>query len=161
METLADFATVQYFAVNTLTTAIYDTWLEYNELATANGIASILLLFVLFAVVIEQRARASRRVSSNRSGRNRFVIQLNTSQQVLAFCYCLILAICGFLLPAGILLDMTWRYWDSELIEPLTQAGFNSLEVAFYTATFATILLLPLSFIKDSQKRLEECGHCE
>lgn len=37
METLADFATVQYFAVNTLTTAIYDTWLGYGDLASSKS----------------------------------------------------------------------------------------------------------------------------
>ena len=41
METLADFATVQYFAVNTLTTAIYDTWLGYGDFAAANALASV------------------------------------------------------------------------------------------------------------------------
>ena len=35
METIGDFGTVSYFAVNTLTTAVYDTWLGYSNLNAA------------------------------------------------------------------------------------------------------------------------------
>ena len=35
METVGDFGTVSYFAVNTLTTAVYDTWMNYSNLTAA------------------------------------------------------------------------------------------------------------------------------
>ena len=43
METMADFATVHYFAVSTLTTAVYDTWLGYYSLTAAAKISGIML----------------------------------------------------------------------------------------------------------------------
>ena len=40
METLADYGTVKLFAVSTLTTAVYDSWLVYGSLASAAQISS-------------------------------------------------------------------------------------------------------------------------
>lgn len=142
METLADFATVQYFAVNTLTTAVYDTWLEYGELSTANAIASVLLLFILIVLVSEQRARAhqSHQVDSRQNIEQ--LHQLSTIQQILAASFCWLLVIFGFLLPCGVLLDMAWRYFDAEQFSSLLSSGLNSLEIAFYVASIASALAM-------------------
>ena len=45
MEAMADFATVNYFAVSTLTTAVYDTWLGYYSLPAAKISGIMLLIF--------------------------------------------------------------------------------------------------------------------
>ena len=47
MECLSDFGTVSFFSVNTLTTGIYNSWLSFDDLNTANQISFILLLFIL------------------------------------------------------------------------------------------------------------------
>ena len=41
MESMADFATVSYFAVSTLTTAVYDTWLGHYDMASAAKLSSL------------------------------------------------------------------------------------------------------------------------
>jgi len=145
METLADFATVQYFAVNTLTTAIYDTWLEYSDLSTANAIASILMLFVLFAVVAEQKARAGQRHQSNRPNNQIELRKLSAIQQVLAAGYCWLLVFSGFLLPLYLLMQMAVEYASVEQLSELMSSGLNSLKVSFYTATIATLLAVLLA----------------
>ena len=43
MECLSDFGTVSFFSVNTLTTGIYNSWLSFDDLNTANQISFILL----------------------------------------------------------------------------------------------------------------------
>ncbi len=96
METLADFATVQYFAVNTLTTAIYDTWLGYGDLGAANALASILMLLILFVVLAEQRSRAGLRHQSARPNLKRELIQLSFGEQILASLFCWSLVVFGF-----------------------------------------------------------------
>ena len=144
METLADFATVQYFAVNTLTTAIYDTWLEYGDLSTANALASVLMLFVLFAVVAEQKARAGQRHQSNRLNNQIDEKKLTFFQQVFAVIFCSILVFSGFILPLSLLLVMAFDYATIEQLNELMSSGLNSLTVSFYTATLATLLALTL-----------------
>ena len=46
METLSDFGTVAFFNVSTLTTGIYNSWLSFDDLNSANQISFILLVFI-------------------------------------------------------------------------------------------------------------------
>jgi len=61
METLADFGTMAIFNYDTFTTAIYKAWYSLFSLPAAAQLASILILFVLVAVVFEQRSRMQMR----------------------------------------------------------------------------------------------------
>lgn len=142
METLADFATVQYFAVNTLTTAIYDTWVGYGDLPTANALASVLLFFVFLVVVGEQKSRAGQRHQSSRPNSSRSIIKLSPVGQVLACSFCWLLVIFGFLLPLTLLLVMAVEYFDVMQLNQLIDAGKNSLEVAVYAATITVLFAL-------------------
>jgi iron(III) transport system permease protein len=144
METLADFATVQYFAVNTLTTAIYDTWLGYGDFGAANALASVLMLFILFVVVAEQRARAGQRHQSSRPNTQHERKQLSFAQQIMASIFCWFLVFAGFLLPVILLLAMAIDYADYHQLVALIATGKNSIEIATYSATIATLIALIL-----------------
>ena len=61
MECLSDFGTVSFFSINTLTTGIYNSWLSFDDLNTANQISFILLLFILFLFSIEIYSRKEAR----------------------------------------------------------------------------------------------------
>lgn len=148
METLADFATVQYFAVNTLTTAVYDTWLGYGDLSTANALASLLTLMVFFVILFEQKARMKQRHQSNRPTRGNHIIVLSMPQQLLASLFCWALAIFGFLLPMFLLVLMALEYATVEQLDALISTGFNSIELAIYTATIATLIAIVLVLYK-------------
>ena len=50
MECLSDFGTVEFFSVSTLTTGIYNSWLSYDDLNTANQL-SFILLFINISVL--------------------------------------------------------------------------------------------------------------
>lgn len=68
METLADFATVHFFAINTLTTAVYDTWLGYGSLATAAKLSCMMLLAVVLLIALERRSRQRQQVFQKSMG---------------------------------------------------------------------------------------------
>ena len=53
MECLSDFGTVSFFSVNTLTTGIYNSWLAFDDLNSANQISFILLLFILLSFLLK------------------------------------------------------------------------------------------------------------
>ena len=57
MECLSDFGTVSFFSVSTLTTGIYNSWISFDDLNTANQISFILLIFILFLFSIEIYSR--------------------------------------------------------------------------------------------------------
>lgn len=145
METLADFATVQYFAVNTLTTAIYDTWLGYGDIGAANALASVLMLLVLFVVLAEQRSRAGLRHQSARPNSKRELIQLSFLQQCVASAFCWALVIFGFLLPLALLIMMAVQYSDMQQLTVLLSTGFNSLKISVLAATIAVLIALLLA----------------
>jgi iron(III) transport system permease protein len=142
METLADFATVNYFAVNTLTTAIYDTWLGYGDLAAANALASILMLMILFVVVAEQRARAGQSHQSNRSNQHIDVIKLSFVQQLFISGFCWLLVLSGFLIPFTLLVLMAIENSNMSQLMALLTPSMNSIEVSFYAASIATCVAL-------------------
>ena len=145
METIADFATVQYFAVNTLTTAIYDTWLGYGDMAAANALASVLLLFVLFTVVAEQKSRAGQRHQSNRPNLARDKINLSITQQCLALTFCWSLVLWGFVLPFALLVVMAIEYAELSQLPQLADIGIATLKISAYAATAAVVLSLVLA----------------
>ena len=57
METLSDFGTVSFFSISTLTTGIYNSWIAFDDLKTANLLSFILLIFIFFLFVTENLSR--------------------------------------------------------------------------------------------------------
>ena len=144
METLADFATVQYFSVNTLTTAIYDTWLGYGDLAAANALASVLMLLIFLVVVAEQRSRTGLRHQSSRPNLTKEVIKLSLTQQLLASSFCWLLVTFGFILPLCLLISMAVEYSDIAQLSVLIDTGVNSIKIAVMAATISVVIALLL-----------------
>ena len=46
MEVLADYGTVSFFGINTLSKGVFDLWLNMNDLAAASQLSLIVLFFV-------------------------------------------------------------------------------------------------------------------
>ena len=61
METISDFGTVEYFAIETLTLGIFNVWLGMNSLTAAAQIAAFAFLFVIALLTLELVARARRK----------------------------------------------------------------------------------------------------
>ena len=120
METLADFGTMAIFNYDTFTTAIYKAWYSLFSLAAAAQLASILILFVLVAVVFEQRSRTQMRFGAvGRSAAQRR-IRLSPGLATLAFVYAAGVLAVAFLIPVTqlalwtrevIASDLDSRYW--------------------------------------------------
>ena len=80
METLNDFGTVDFFAVQTLTAGLFDTWMNLGNLGGAAQIASIMLVFVLVLVTLERYSRRRQQQFAARDNREpirRFTMSLN------------------------------------------------------------------------------------
>ena len=83
MECLADFGTVSFFSVQTLTTAIYNSWLAFDDLNTANQLSFYLLLLILGIFLIENFSRGGAKYHFNSQGyKNLPKIKLNKKRQV-------------------------------------------------------------------------------
>lgn len=107
METLADFGTVSFFAVDTFTAGIYRAWQGLGDRATAARLAVGLLVVVLWLVWTERRQRG-RMAFHGRNARPAATRKLTGVTAWGATFACAAPVLLGFLLPAGLLLRAAW-----------------------------------------------------
>jgi iron(III) transport system permease protein len=151
METLADFGTVQYFAVDTFTTGIYRTWFGMGEPVAAAQLAAVLMLFVL-AVMLLERATRSQAAVHHSSSRYRPLPtpRLRGWRAALAFAICTAPLFVGFLLPMALLVRMA-QFDDSDMLGPrLLHFAGNS----FLLAATVAVLAVPLALLIAYARRL-------
>lgn len=146
METLADFGTVEYFGVVTFTTGIYRTWFGLGERAVAAQLAALLLLFVLVLIVLE-RTIGRRPNMSSPTARfrplSRFPLRGIRSWAAVVFVATPVAL--GFLVPAGILTDLTVR-GAGELSSNFWRYVTNTVSVASLTAVLTLVVALVLAY---------------
>ena len=100
MECLSDFGTVSFFSVNTLTTGIYNSWLSFDDLNTANQISFILLLFILFLFSVEIYSRKEAKYHQPGRGYKPITrIKLSGKKAFLPFVTCSLILFLSFLFP--------------------------------------------------------------
>lgn len=149
METLADFATVHFFAINTLTTAIYDTWLGYGSLATAARLSCLMLLAVVLLIALERRSRQRQQVFQKSMGHEQPLrYPLKGASRLLAGFWCWGLVLAGFGLPFVILLDYGVRYFELSWTPEFVRFAGNSLLISALTALLAMAIALLLGFFR-------------
>lgn len=146
METLADFGTVSYFAVDVFTTGIFKAWLSMGDSVAAAQLSSCLLAFVAVVLALE---RASRGRAAYHSGapRKRLPPQpLQGPFGALALFACAAPVVFGFLLPVGILLELAFN--DPDVRWGLRVVGLigNSTSVAAITAVAAVLLAALMAY---------------
>lgn len=147
METLADYGTVSYFAVQTFTTGIYRAWFSLGDRVAAAQLALALLAFVVLVLVLERLSRTGSRyhdTTLRRTGTPRE--PLAGGRAALAMLACAVPLVLGFLLPAALLLRMTLAQGDAQFgLRFLTLAG-NSVLLAGSTAVLAVLLALLIGY---------------
>ncbi|MEE9693396.1 iron ABC transporter permease [Aeromonas hydrophila] len=149
METLADFATVHFFAINTLTTAVYDTWLGYGSLATAAKLSCLMLLAVVLLIALERRSRSRQQVFQKSMGHEQPLrYPLKGIRRALAGLWCWGLVLAGFGLPFVILLDYGVRYFELSWTPEFVRFAGNSLAISALTALLAMGIALLLGFFR-------------
>jgi iron(III) transport system permease protein len=148
METLADFGTVSYFGVDTLTASIYRSWQGMGDRVAAARLAFVLLVVVGLLVLAERRQRARMRFhprTSKPAPRQRLTGWSGLRATLLA---CVPLAF-GFLIPALLLI----RAWVGAAIPVdvrFTGWVLNSLSLA----ALAAALILPAALVTAYASRL-------
>ena len=159
METLSDFGTVSFFSISTLTTAIYNAWIAFDDLASANQLSFILLLFILFLFFVENFSRKKAKYHSpSKSGFiNRPKIKLIGKKSFYATCFCSILFFCSFLFP--VLQMLYWTYKFPKYLQDLNffSLGINTLLLAFLSC----VIMIVFSFISNYGNRVTKSKFLE
>jgi iron(III) transport system permease protein len=147
METLADYGTVSYFAVQTFTTGIYRAWFSLGDRVAAAQLALVLLAFVVAVLAFERVSRGGRRyhdTTLRQRGNPR--VPLGGVQAAVAVAGCVAPLVAGFLLPAGLLLRMALTEGDAQFGERFFVLARNSMVVAGTTALLAVALALLIGY---------------
>ncbi len=157
METLADYGTVAYFAVQTFTTGIYRAWFSLGDRVAAAQLAAALLGFVALLILLERVSRGRARYHDTSGRRRSTRLALTGWHALLAQIGCAIPVVIGFVLPAALLLRLAMGDAGEE------GAGFtgrflllarNSFTLAALAAVLAALLALLLGFAARDGRRL-------
>ncbi len=149
METLADYGTVQYFGVNTLTTGILKTWFGLSSLGGAAQIASILLVMVILIMTTEKIFRGQSQFDVAGNTANKPLYQpLSTSKKWLASLWCLMIVTSGFILPVLLLALMSFKSTINDWWDEFFLVTVDTLWVAALAAAVTLCIALFLMFIK-------------
>lgn len=147
METLADFGTVSYFGVQTFTTGIYRAWFSLGDRIAAAQLSAALLAFVVLVLALERASRGRARfnnTSRNLGSPTRH--RLSPGFGLMAAAACFMPLLLGFLLPAGLLLQMAFVEGDAQFGTRFLHLARNSFVLAAGTAVIAVMLALLLAY---------------
>ena len=154
METLSDFGAVDFFSINTLTTAIYNSWLSFDDLAFSNQLSFYLLIFIFGLFVIEKFSRRSAKYHSPLQGgfKTRKKIELYGLNSFFAFLLCFIIFFLSFIFPISQML-----YWT--IIYPKNFFDLNIYDLILNTlllVSLSSIILIIFSFISNYGNRVSK-----
>lgn len=146
METLADFGVVSYFSVPTFSTGIFRTWLGLGDPQAALKLASLMLLFVIVLVGLEEGNRRGVVDRSDIAGASQ--INLTGIRAFFAIAACVLPIVLGFVIPA-----VTLAIYAADNMNAVTQAKFaqlalNSLLLAMTAGIGVTLIAWILAYVK-------------
>ncbi|MBM3544352.1 MAG: iron ABC transporter permease [Alphaproteobacteria bacterium] len=149
MEALNDIGAVEFFGVRTLTVAVYDTWLDRNDLVGAAQIACVMLFFVLTLLLLERALRAARRFHHT-TGKYRDLPEdsLDGWRGALAAAVCALPILVGFVIPGAVLIEDALAHMTAGLSPKFWQAALNSLLLAGAAAAIAVVFAVVLAYAR-------------
>ncbi|MCU8504420.1 iron ABC transporter permease [Vibrio vulnificus] len=147
METIGDFGTVSYFAVNTLTTAVYDTWLGYSNLNAAAKISALMLLLVILLLSAERYSRRKQKLfQAQFNSHEDFRYDLKGWKMWAALIWCWGLVAIAFVFPLLQLVNYSITYFEQSWTNEFRRFAMNSLKVSIAAAIVAVIVALIVNF---------------
>ena len=153
MECLSDFGTVSFFSISTLTTGIYNAWISFDDLNTANQLSFFLLFFILFLFIIENYSRGDAKYHQPSRGFKPIPkIELKGAKSFLSLIFCILLFFLSFIFPTSQMLYWTLKFpkyfYDSNLIS----LNLNTLLLVI----ISTIFLIFFSFLTNYGNRISK-----
>ena len=154
METISDFGTVDYFALETLTLGVFNVWLGMNSLSGASQISCVLFIFVIILLALELMARNRQRFYERSSGQNNMEpLQAKGLSQIICFFICFAPFLFGFIIPVGVLLNFVFKGFAVINFEAIFYTSVTSVVVAITASIIVmslSILMIVISFYKSN-----------
>ncbi|MDH3639360.1 MAG: iron ABC transporter permease, partial [Gammaproteobacteria bacterium] len=147
METLNDFGTVDFFAIQTLTAGLYDVWLGMGNLGGAAQIAGVMLTFVIVLISLEYVGRRHRKFyQSARRFHSTERASLTGVYRWIAFGLCALPVTAGFMIPLALLVKHTVNYFHISWTPEFERYALNSFMLSAGAATIAVTLATVIAY---------------
>jgi iron(III) transport system permease protein len=146
METLADFGTVSYFALEVFTTGIFKAWFGMGDVTAAAQLSTCLLGFVVVVLALERASRGRSAFHSPGAAKPVPRQRLRGARAAAATLACALPVVFGFLLPAGILVALAAGNPEARAGARLLALVGNSFTLSGITAALAVALAVALAY---------------
>jgi iron(III) transport system permease protein len=149
METLADFGTVSYFALEVFTTGIFKAWMSMGDPVAAGQLSVCLLAFVVVVLALE-RANRGRAAYASMLRKRAQPQRLSGPAAATAFAACALPVLLGFLLPACLLAQLAWAdvgaHTGVSILPRLAALVGNSFILAGIAAVLGVLLATGMAY---------------
>jgi len=145
LETLNDIGASEFLGVQTLTVAVYTTWITRSDLAGAAQIALSMLIIVLGLILLERHSRKRQRYVTTQKMRPLPRRALRGPKAWMALAAGVLPVLLGFLAPAAYLVVETVKRYTQ--VGAVSHALVNSLYNTLLVATAATVLTVAAGLI--------------
>ncbi|MDX1621133.1 MAG: iron ABC transporter permease [Nitriliruptorales bacterium] len=161
MEVLTDFATVQYFNVQTVSVGVFRVWKGMFDRDAASELAALVLLFALMVLAVERLLRGRRRYDQpggNTPGVSR--IRLHGRRGWAATTACVLVLGVAFVAPVAQLLAWTGADtvlgtgFDARYLGYLGNSSFLAAIAAVVAVTLAAVVANGTRFSTDRSTRI-------
>jgi len=147
MECLADFGTVSFFNISTLTTGIYNSWLAFDDLNTANQLSFILLLIIFIIFFVENYSRGRAKYHHSSQGFKKIPkIKLHKKTGYLLTIFCSTLFFFSFIFPTTQMFYWTIKFPKYFKDIDLLSLNLNTLLLVFLASTFLILISFLINF---------------
>ena len=144
MECISDFGTVEFFNVETLTTAIYDSWITFEDLNTANMLSFYLLIFILIFFYLERLSRNRSRFNIPSKGFSKIEkTKLEGKKALFVFIFCFLIFFLSFVFPLLQMIYWLIKFPKSFDLSSILNLSLNSITLIAITCS----ALIFLSFV--------------
>ena len=149
METLNDYAAVEYFGLSTLTIGIFRSWFGMFDMGSALKLSSFLALYVFIILAIEKCYRKGARYNNSQGSSGLQTIDLHKKKQVMVFVFCFIPFFFGFLIPVARLIS--WMLRSDVVVNGYNLIGtaLNTLFVSFASSISIVLIASLVIFTKN------------
>ncbi len=142
MECFADFGTVAFFSVPTLSTGLFKAWFSYGDRSTASLLALLMLLSVSAILWVEHRQRGGAGWAPPRGSARGRPQRVGGWRAAGMLAFCALPGTLGFLFPVGLLLHAAITAEAAPDLPALVRQSWNTLLLG---AT-AVVVILPAAW---------------
>ena len=153
MECLSDFGTVSFFSISTLTTGIYNSWISFDDLNTANQLSFLLLVFILFLFLIENYSRKGAKYHQPTRGLKPIPkIELIGKKSLFPILFCSFIFFFSFIFPV-----FQMMYWTVKFPKYFQDIDLLSLNInTMLLVVLSSICLIIFSFLTNYGNRVSK-----